>query len=470
MHYKTIIAFLFLLFISSYTQAQESTVTIAFDGIQANEAYIGMYYGNKKNLVDTSRLDSVTYTFKFGLDGKEPGMYYFATPRFQIFDFIIPDSSGSFMLTGSAKSPDSMKAFQSTENAIYFEYLAAAREKQAKIGSLRTQLNMIKGATRDSIVLNQLESNIQRATQELVLTTSLYIQKYPKSLVSKMLKSVQFPKAPLDLPVFLPNGETNPAHFKWMQNHFWDKNDFKDPRLLRNNLWVSYLNAYLQRFTETQPDSINRAIDRLLDKMPPYEAFYTFTVEYVTETFETSDWFAADQVFVHMVDTYLPNDSTAWLDEATLLRLKDKADFHRPNLTGQKAPPLRLSTPDGKWISLDSLQSDYFMLVFYSPLCGHCMDAMPDIYQTYLDARPYGLEALAISVDRKFDDWKTFTEQQSWEWYNVADPSNKLAFQEAYGAYNLPVIYLLDKNKRIVMKRVRPEKLNASLNYLMKQK
>jgi hypothetical protein len=96
------------------------------------------------------------------------------------------------------------------------------------------------------------------------------------------------------------------------------------------------------------------------------------------------------------------------------------------------------------------------------------MEVMPDIYQTWLAYEKTGLKAVAISTDDQYDYWRKFVGQQNWQWTDLADPTGKNAFQNDYAAFNLPVIYLLDKDKKIIRKRIKPEKLGETLGKMMK--
>jgi thiol-disulfide isomerase/thioredoxin len=104
------------------------------------------------------------------------------------------------------------------------------------------------------------------------------------------------------------------------------------------------------------------------------------------------------------------------------------------------------------------------MLVFYSPLCDHCKEAMPRIYQTYLDYLPKGLKAVAVNTDKQHKYWAKFVGQQGWEWTNLSSPDGIGQIEIQYAAVNLPVIYLLDAKKRILAKRVSAEKLGEALS------
>ena len=127
---------------------------------------------------------------------------------------------------------------------------------------------------------------------------------------------------------------------------------------------------------------------------------------------------------------------------------------------------MNFELPDeaGKPHALYNLEAPVTMLVFYSPLCEHCKEMMPKVYQTYLDFTPKGLKAMALNTNKQHLYWKKFVVQKGWQWLDLASPNGINTLEKQYAAVNLPIIYLLDKEKRIVMKRVQPDKLGEALS------
>jgi len=65
------------------------------------------------------------------------------------------------------------------------------------------------------------------------------------------------------------------------------------------------------------------------------------------------------------------------------------------------------------------------------------------------------------------DKWmKAMQEYKILEWTNVWDPTNSSNFRKLYDVTSTPIIYILDKNKKIVAKRLDVE---SSLKFLKAQ-
>lgn len=448
--------------VSNFLIAQETHIDFHITGFPAAYAHIGCYRD-----AATYRLDSVpadeSGRFEYAKSKLQPGMYFVAADGARIFDFVLPDTSNTFSITGKIADTPELISPNSIENDAYFQFEHRRQSIEAKIIARQSMYDMVKQATNsDPKSLKPIENEIDGYYKSIDSLARLFIERYPKHLYARMLKSVRPPDPPRTVTPTL-KGKANPVYRRFMRRHYWDHTDFRDESLLNNAFWPTFFDNYFDRFVTPVPDSIISAVDEVLQLMPKDGAFYRFGVLRFVQSFEMSDAPGADLIFVHMVDKYLKIGQTPWLDIATLTRLEYRASMLKPVLTGKKAPPLELSDEQKQAVRIDSIAAKLTLLVFYSPLCDHCMEVMPDVYQTWLDARSFGVQAVAVSVDEQYRNWQQFVRQQHWEWYDLADPSGKNDFEKQYLTNNLPVIYLLDKDKRILRKRIKPEALRDVL-------
>ncbi len=446
-----------------------STIKVQVDGLKASRATLGYFIGDQLYLADSTTVDTTTGNLVFQTAHLQPGMFFVAIPEGRLFDFMLEHTPADLEVRGWMNHLDSLIALNSPENTAFFTYQHYYATQQAKLGQMRSMYDLIRQATNDRSVLAEQEEKMKAVSVDMAAFETNFISQYPDLLFTKMLRAARPVEPPNDIPLRLSNGQINSQYLHWMARHFWDNNDFNDPRLFRNNLWTNLLNNYLTQYTAPQPDSICIAIDRVVAKMPKDSAFYQFAVQYLTQRFELSGWPPADRVFVHLVDTYQHPKTTPWLDQATLLRLEYKAAIHRANLTGNPAPPLELTDRYGKLLRLDTIKAPYTLLIFYSPLCAHCQEQIPGIYDVFRGLESQGLRALAVNTDDKYENWRDYARLQNRHWYDVADPSGKNDFEKPYAAFNLPVIYLLDKDKKILRKRIPAAQLKEVLDPYFKK-
>ena len=449
-------------------QTVNARVNFQLNGLRAPFAIIGSYSAGSTYAVDSVAVDTSSGAFYFTGNKLQPGVFFVVANSSRLFDFILPAVGDSFSISGALADLTTLKAVHSPENEAYFSFERQRQTVEAKIIARQSMYDMVSQATNDDPKATEpIEKEIDAYYRSIDSMARAFIVRYPTHLYAKMLQSVRPPSPPKSVAPTL-NGKSNPVYTRWMRRHYWDYTDFRDESLLNNQFWATFFDNYFDRFVVPVPDSITNAVDQVLAKMPKDGAFYRFAVLRFVQNFELSDAPGADLIFVHMADNYLKINETPWLDVATLSRLEYKANAFRPVLTGKVAPALALSDEKNQPIRLDTIAARLTMLVFYSPLCSHCMDVMPGVYQTWLDARGFGLKAVAVSTDNQFRNWQQFIRQQNWEWYDMADPTGKNDFEKQYLTNNLPVIYLLDKNKRILRKRIKPGELRDVLKIYLK--
>jgi peroxiredoxin len=449
--------------------APPATAQIQFQivGLKTPSALFGYYYAGEMYRLDSVATDTSTGRFRLDRPRLTPGVYFVAAAGNRLFDFVVPSPTGAFSVRGSMARLDSLRAEGSAENAAFFDFERKRKALEAKMAAKRSMFEVVQRASQnDPEALKPLREEMQKLVREVDALGADFQRKHPGHLYARVLRSIEVP----DMPQSLRDSPNKKAPMWWTKTHYFDRTNWKDSTLLRNPMWPVFFDNYFNRLTEPTADSIIASADRVLKKIPKNGPFYRFAAVTLTSNFEQSEFVGADRIFVHLMDVYHKKGHTPWVDSVTLMRLQYKADVHRPNLTGKVAPALELPDDTGKPVSLHGIDAPMTLLVFYSPLCEHCQKSMPGIYQTWLDYRSKtGLQAVAVNTDDQHQHWQQYVAQQGWEWIDLSDPAGKnLGVEKNYAPFNLPVIYILDKDKKILRKRVEVERLGEVLGAMGK--
>lgn len=198
-----------------------------------------------------------------------------------------------------------------------------------------------------------------------------------------------------------------------------------------------------------------------------------------------------DAVFAHIALNFYTHDLAFWVDSAQVEKVQDRARKLEPLLIGKQAINLSLIDTSGKkWINMyRDLKTDYTVLVFWDPNCGHCKKELPKLAR-YIDS----LETKSISVysvSSKSDaEWKKFIIDNNLNFNNVAVPQavyedqqkateyilkgvtdlKSLNYNTTYDIFTTPQIYLLDKDKKIIGKKLDTGLLKNVLEHQFKMK
>ena len=115
------------------------------------------------------------------------------------------------------------------------------------------------------------------------------------------------------------------------------------------------------------------------------------------------------------------------------------------------APDFTLPAPDGRKVSLRSFRGKVVFLNFWATWCESCRDEMPSMERLYREFKGKGLEIVAVNVKDQRRDALAFVKELKLSYPVLMDPEGEVGL--LYGAFGLPVTYLIDR-KGVVLARL----------------
>ena len=188
-----------------------------------------------------------------------------------------------------------------------------------------------------------------------------------------------------------------------------------------------------------------------------------------------------DAVFVHLFEKYFSNKNYPWLTDKGKKVITDRAYSLMANIMGTPAADVELPDTAGRKINLYGLSAPYILVAIWDPQCGHCKEVLPKLDSAYnatwksLGMKMFGL---ARETDGKKSDWTNFIHDHKLaEWthvyYSKEDDAARInagipSYAQLYDVQSFPTLYLLDKDKRIIAKKVTLEQVNEILAHRVK--
>ena len=469
---KSKLAILFLFFIiMNYGVKAQSGYNIKFriNGLKDTTCLVAYYYSNGTYIKDTLKVDgSGRCDYKAPADLPK-GLYVLVITDKIFFDFVINNDHKFSMETTPSDPINKMEIKDSPENDLFYKYLRYNREKFDQVQELDKKSKLVADQ-KDSLKI--LSEKVSLINKDLIAFKLGIVAKYPNSFTALMINAMKEPEVP-EIPI-LPNGRPDSTFgYRYYKAHFWDGTDFTDDRLLRTPVFHNKLKKYFETIVVQNPDSVIREVDIFIEKARPNPEMFKYLVWFTTYKYENPEYMGFDKVFVHIVDTYYVTGQTTWITPTVNENIIKKANKIRPLLIGKIAPNMIMQDTSLKLVSMHNVTADFLLLLFWDPDCGHCEKEIPILREFHEQNKvKYGFEIFAVCSDTSLVKWKNSIKKKNMPWINVDGPRTLTGdYHEQYDIISTPVIYLLDRKKEIIAKRIPADKVGSFIeNYLKHSK
>lgn len=252
----------------------------------------------------------------------------------------------------------------------------------------------------------------------------------------------------------IPIGANDTVKFYYSRLHFWDSVDLTQPLILNSPIVPGKLDYFFNKMMVQQPDTVIKHIKNLLAKPMADTVFHSvlgFLLEY---TFE-SKIMGMEKSFVWLAENYFVNGNGSWLPEKTLATVSEQYQLNRFCLVGNKGYDLKLTDSKNQPFNLYQTSSNYTLLLFYDIGCGSCKKVVEEIHSRYSELFLKGVEVVALNTETDREKWLSYIQQHQIEdWHNVMDFDSSSNYHFLYGVQQTPTVYLLDKKKKILGKKL----------------
>jgi thiol-disulfide isomerase/thioredoxin len=470
-------------------------IKINLKGCADSTVYLARYAFDQVPIMDSAkRVKDGKIRFK-GDVKLDKGVYILANQDRNSFYFqFIVDDNQKFTVNGEASDvAESLKSPDDKQNDLFFSYVKYMTNKNKEL--YKTQLSAKGKSKADS---TRIVSEKQTVLSKDMMQYDVDFKLKNKDLFVADLMNLKGEKYAENVPL-ASNGRPDSVYqYYYYKNHFFDGINFKDDRILYTPFFADKIKKYFEQIVVQHPDSIIKDLDKILSQCVPGSMMFNTLVGHFTYKYEQNKSMSFDQygrsntmekVFIHLADNYIVNGKTGgYYSVETIAAIKEKIDILRNLLPGAKVSNLfMIDTVHGKEVlkmgfdtaksstsvtylynknqarlsslynALYNVNAKYTVLVFWAADCSHCTTEVPKLYEELqklkgkVDVKTYAVQ----TKEELFETWKKFLiEKKLTDFIHVFDPIHLNNLKEQFDITATPVIYLLDKDKKIIAKKL----------------
>lgn len=436
-------------------------------------SYLAFYLGPKLYVEDSAIVKNGIAVFR--QDKKLPsGIYSIVFPGKRLTADFLVDKSQNILIKADTANLVDMQIIGSPENTPFREY-QKYMSKQGKFLMEERQAYMASKTKSDSTLH---EEKYRKMSNELQAYREGLIAKDPKSMLAVLLQAMKEPEFPGKVAKTRQDSIDN---FNYYKAHFWDGISFMDDRIVRTPFFQVKLENYYRNVIYNMPnDTIIKDIDYKLLLARTAPEMYKYLLNWLTDEYINPKYMGQDAVFVHLYNQYHSKGLTPWLSKKQHDAISNRAFMVMGNLVGEPAFNFEMLNQQDKLTYLNDLKADYTVLIFWDPNCGHCKTEVPRIDSMYRAAwKSHGVKMVAVKTESSKEEWTKFIKEHHLEdWVHLYESDamaemNKQAqrpgYKQLYDITMTPTIFLLDKDKRIMAKKLTFEQINDLLQLKWKK-
>lgn len=432
---------------------------------------MGYYFNGTMLVKDTVMTDSKGLAHFQQRDKYDEGIYLIYFPDKSYFDIIMgDDQSFEIECDTMPNAPQRVKVKDCKMLADFIDFQNYLGNKQRKFHELSEQY---KAAEGNETLRADIKKQYADIDAEVKAKNESIIAANRDNCFGVFLRGLK----DVDIPEFTVSATTDAERdsllqqkrYYYYRNHYFDNLSLTDDRILRTPYFVSKIDKYFDEVLPQFPDTVAAECIRVIEMTKDNEECFRFMTSHLYNHVNNSKIMGMDAALVAIADHYYLAGKCKWAEEKFITDLREQVGKIRYTLVNHKAVDLKKmpSINKGEYFTLSEVDAPFTILVFWEPSCGHCKKEIPALKTQVWDKyASKGIKIFAVYCQGEYEPWKEFVEEhQLEEWINVYDPYRRTNFRTYYNINSTPQIFILDKDKTIIAKRISVDQIGGFLDF-----
>jgi len=221
--------------------------------------------------------------------------------------------------------------------------------------------------------------------------------------------------------------------------HYWDNFNFANQNAA--TLEPAFVN-YLQLLWNIDSSTAGKSISTLLNRVEKSDsiAFGAIVSLFEKYLYNPNSPARNEELYIPVLKYLCASKS---VDIATKTRATFRLNMALKNRVGELATDFEYTLRNGKKDKLSNIKADYLLIFFNNPDCHDCQRVKNILSSTNLRK----VKILAVYPDNDLSIWEKTVYPDTW-----INAYNNTTLKNLYDLKAIPTLYLLDKDKRVILK------------------
>lgn len=264
------------------------------------------------------------------------------------------------------------------------------------------------------------------------------------------------------MPPAVPLLITDPAErAAYLADHYWEQFDFADTVLVANaeiteQAFVDYLTILPNIPYAKAESSLAALIGSASADTTAFARFVEMAEHYL---YDPNSPFRNDEYYIPVLRAVIANEQ---VDEVSKIRPRYQLEMALKNRPGAIATDFAYVSANGTKHRMSDIRADYTMLLFNNPDCHDCQRVKAFVAASPVMNRMIESKRLAVAAIYPDDDielWHSTPYPDTW----INGQNSSVREHQLYDLKAIPTLYLLDKEKRVVLKDAAVERIEEWL-------
>jgi hypothetical protein len=252
-----------------------------------------------------------------------------------------------------------------------------------------------------------------------------------------------------DIPVVITDKQ---EAYKHVALNYWNDFNFADSMAYRQTtaqIFTGFLNTLQYVDLQTILQSMENMMKKAESDSNGYIRFTGICEQYL---YGANSPYRSDDLYIPVLQSII---NTNIIDSNYKTVAQYRLKMAMKNRTGNQAADFEYTLASGITRKLYDIKTEFVLLFINNPGCNACKEYIDRIQNSQLIRQLIKeklLAVLAVYPDSDLDEWKKYQSQIPSDWINAFDKKLAIRNDEIYDLRAIPVLYLLDSNKKILLK------------------